>query len=552
MKSYSMKMKHHTAVKAILTTLAFALTAFPAKAQQADHLFDVSKHLDIFNTLYRELDLFYVDSLDAHRSILIGIDAMLEDLDPYTEYYSEEDMGDLKLMTTGKYGGIGSIIRMRKDSTVIIAEPYAGMPAAEVGLQVGDVLLQIDTIQLKGKTTSEVSDLLRGEPGTTFLLRVRRPGETDTRDFHITRRNIKVPAIPYYGLLPQLQKPQSPPTGYISLTQFTEGCSGDIATAINHLKEQGAQSLILDLRGNGGGLIGEAVNIVSLFVPKDQKIVETKGKVQSANATYTTRHDPLFPDIPLIVLVNGTSASASEIVSGALQDLRRAVIVGTRTYGKGLVQSTRELPFSGGLKLTTAKYYLPSGRCIQAIDYKQRRLANTTAAAKADTLGGIVPDVVLKHDTLANMLYYLTNDDVLTDWGTHYMQAHPQLPPVRDFQITDADVTDLRQLAKEQGFKYDRMSEKRLEDLKRMAQFEGYYDDAKPEFDALEKKLEHNLDRDFDIHQRDIRKIMAQEIVKRYAYQAGSVEESNKDDDDIRRAIELLSDPAELKRLLAK
>lgn len=522
--------------KYTLIAITLFLAILPVRAQQKDHLFDVVKHLDIFNTLYRELDLFYVDSIDVHRSILMGIDAMLEDLDPYTEYYSEEDMGDLKLMTTGKYGGIGSIIRMRKDSTVIIAEPYANMPAAEVGLQVGDVLLQIDTIQLKGKTTSEVSDLLRGEPGTTFLLRVRRPGETTPRDFHITRRNIKVPAIPYYGLLP------SGNTGYIALTQFTEGCSQDISAAISHLKEQGAQSLILDLRGNGGGLIGEAVNIVGLFVPKNQTIVETKGKVQSANATYTTRRDPLFPDIPLAVLVNGTSASASEIVSGALQDLHRAVIVGTRTFGKGLVQSTRELPFNGGLKLTTAKYYLPSGRCIQAIDYKQRREARqgNASTAKTDTLGGITPDVVLKHDTLANMLYYLSNDDILLDWGTRYMQTHPQLPPVRDFQITDADIDSLHQMAKEQGFKYDRMSEKRLEDLKRMAQFEGYYEDAKPEFDALEKKLEHNLDRDFAIHQRDIRKIMAQEIVKRYAYQAGTVEESIKDDEDIRKAVELL------------
>ena len=507
----------------------------------------MSKHLDVFNALYRELDLFYVDSLDAHRSILIGIDAMLEDLDPYTEYYSEEDMGDLKMMTTGKYGGIGSIIRMRKDSTVIIGEPYANMPAAEVGLQVGDVLLQIDSIDLKGKLTSDVSELLRGEPGTTFCLKVQRPGETRPREFSITRRNIKVPAIPYYGLLPSAQSPQ---VGYISLTQFTEGCSSDVAAAIEELKAKGANALILDLRGNGGGLIGEAINIVNLFVQKDLKIVETKGKVASANATYTTRFTPIDTEIPLAILVNGSSASASEIVSGSLQDLHRAVIIGTRTFGKGLVQSTRELPFNGGLKLTTAKYYLPSGRCIQAIDYKQRREAKSGTTARRDSLGGITPDVELKHDTLANMLYYLSNDDVLLDWGTRYMQTHQQLPAVKDFQITDADFNDLRQMAKEAGFKYDRQSEKRLEDLKRMAKFEGYYDDAKPEFDALEKKLEHNLDRDFDIHQRNIRKIMAQEVVKRFAYQAGSVEESIKDDEDVNKAVELLGAPDKFKQLL--
>lgn len=532
----------------ILSFFIFHASCSTLHAQ--DHSFEVAKHLDILNSLYRELDLFYVDSIDPHRSLLIGIDAILEDLDPYTEYYSEEDMGDLKMITTGKYGGIGSIIRMKKDSTVIIGEPYANMPAAEAGLQVGDILLQIDTINLKGKVTSEVSELLRGEPGTTFTLTIQRPGEAQTRDFRLTRRNIKVPAIPYYGLIQPSTLPLNgegdvrkakESCGYISLTQFTEGCSQDLATAITELKAKGAKSLILDLRGNGGGLINEAVGIVNLFVQKDLKIVETKGKIPTANATYTTRRDPLDTDIPLVILVNGSSASASEIVSGALQDLHRATIIGTRTYGKGLVQSTRQLPYNGGLKLTTAKYYLPSGRCIQAIDYKQRREAKSDQTTKRDSLGGILPDIEMKHDTLANMLYYLSNDDVLLDWGTHYMQTHPQLPPVKDFQITDADFDELRQMAKEAGFKYDRLSEKRLEDLKKMAQFEGYYEDAKPEFDALEKKLEHNLDRDFTIHQRDIRKIMAQEIVKRYAFQAGSVEESLKDDEDINKAIEVLS-----------
>ena len=314
-----------------------------------------------------------------------------------------------------------------------------------------------------------------------------------------------------------------------------------MATAIAELKDKGAKSLILDLRGNGGGLINEAVSIVNLFVKKDTKIVETKGKVESANATYTTRREPIDTNIPLVILVNGSSASASEIVSGALQDFHRATIIGTRTYGKGLVQSTRQLPYNGGLKLTTAKYYLPSGRCIQAIDYKQRREAKTDKAASRDSLGGILPDIVMHHDTLANMLYYLSNDDVLVDWGTHYMQTHPQLPAVKDFQITDTDFNELRQMAKDADFKYDRLSEKRLEDLKKMAKFEGYYDDAKPEFDALEKKLEHNLDRDFDIHQHDIRKIMAQEVVKRFAFQAGCVEESLKDDEDINKAIETLA-----------
>ena len=528
--------------KSVLILALLTMSSVGAKADE--HTFEVAKNLDIFHSLFTQLEMFYVDSIDVKRSMLIGIDAILEDLDPYTEYYSEEDMGDLKLMTTGKYGGIGSLIRMRKDSTVMIAEPYEGMPAAEVGLKVGDVLLQIDTIDLKGKTTSEVSELLRGEPGTTFRLKVQRPDEQGIREFKIKRRNIKLPALPYYTLI-------RPEIGYLNLSQFTEGCSKEMRNAIIELKEKGAKSIIIDLRGNGGGLIGESINIVNLFVEKGKQVVETKGKIEGAHNVYMTEQQPLDLNIPVVILVNETTASASEIVSGSLQDFNRAVIIGTKTYGKGLVQSTRELPYNGGLKLTTAKYYLPSGRCIQAIDYKQRR-DSKSSVAKRDSLGGITPDIVMKHDTLSNMLFYLSNDDIFTDWGTKYMQNHSQLPPVADFQITDEDMAELLQMAKERNFKYDRLSEKRLEDLKTMAKFEGYYDDAKEEFDALEKKLEHNLERDFEINRKDIRRLMAQEIVKRYAYQVGGIEQSLKEDTDLEKAIELLGNPSEYKKILKR
>ena len=534
---YNMKLFKPTLIFTLLCTCSLT-----AKADE--HQFELSKNLDIFHSIFTQLDMFYVDSMDIKRSMLIGIDAILEDLDPYTEYYSEEDMGDLELMTTGKYGGIGSLIRMRKDSTVIIAEPYAGMPAAEVGLQVGDKLLQIDTIDLKGKVTSEVSNLLRGEPGTTFTLKVQRPNENGIREFRIKRRNIKLPALPFYSLV-------QPEIGYLRLTQFTDGCSKELGNAITELKEKGAKSLILDLRDNGGGLIGEAIDIVNFFVEKNKNIVETKGKIEEAHHTYTTRHAPLDLNIPLVILVDGSTASASEIVSGALQDLKRAVVIGARTYGKGLVQSTRGLPYNGSLKLTTAKYYLPSGRCIQAIDYKQRRNSKTTVA-KRDSLGGIMPDISIEHDTLSNMLFYLSNDDIIVDWGIEYMQAHEQLPPVSEFHVTDTDLADLLQMAKEKNFKYDRMSEKRLEELKKMAIFEGYYDDAKAEFDALEKKLEHNLDRDFEINKNSIRKLMEAEIVKRYAYQAGLIEQSLKDDNDLKKAIEVLSTPKEYQKILLR
>lgn len=529
------------------------------KSKKNEHNFEVAKNLDIFNTMYRELDMLYVDTLDAQKLITTGIDAMLQSLDPYTEYYAEEDMGDLKMMTTGKYGGIGSVIRQRKDSTIIIYEPYEGMPAAEVGLKVGDIIKKIDDKEITKKMlTSDVSDMLRGEPGTTFILTVQRPGEKKTRQFKITRRNIKVPSIPFTGMFGN--------TGFIDLTQFTEGCAKDVRKNIISLKEKGATSIILDLRGNGGGLLSEAVDIVNLFVPKGLKIVETKGKIAGANSTYTTKNDPLDLDIPLVVLVNGGTASAAEIVSGSLQDLDRAVIIGAKTFGKGLVQSPRELPYNSSIKLTTSKYYIPSGRCIQAIDYKQKRegkksdvqedslkhIFHTAGGRIVKDGGGIMPDITIKHDTLANLLFYLSNDDIITDWGTKYMNQHQTLPAVKDFAVSDADFEEVKSMAIENGFKYDKMSVKRLDDLKEIAKFEGYYEDAKAEFEALEKKLEHNLSHDFDNFKKDIKKLMAIEIIKRYAFQAGEVEESLKDDDDLKKALEIINDKSEYNKILGK
>lgn len=535
----------------------FVLTATAQKEKKSNHSFTVAKNLDVFNSLYRDLDIMYVDTLDADELVKVGIDAMLHSLDPYTEYYPEEDMGELKMMTTGKYGGMGSIIRMRKDSTVIIAEPYADMPAAMVGLKVGDVLKKIDDTELKGMKVDEVSNMLRGEPGTTFVLTVQRPGEKKERKFSITRRNIKLPSIPWSGMV-------SDKVGYINLSQFTEDCSVDLRKAFISLKDKGAESFVIDLRGNGGGLLGEAVNIVNLFVKKGLTIVETKGKIKAANTTYKTQSEPLDTLTRLAVLVNGTSASASEILSGSLQDLDRAVVIGTRTYGKGLVQSSRELPYNGSLKLTTSKYYIPSGRCIQAIDYKLKRDGKTSKVPDSLTNvfhtiggrevrdgGGIKPDIEIKHDTMANVVFYLSNDDVLTDWGTKYQQSHATIAPIEEFVITDADFEDLRAMAKESGFKYDRLSESRLKDLRKVAEFEGYYEDAKEEFEALEKKLEHNLDREFDRFKKDIKEVMAQEVVKRYYYQSGQLQEALKADEDLQKAIEVLGSD-EYDRILMK
>ncbi len=527
---------------------------------QNTHAADVTKQLDIFHQIYQTLDAYYVDTLDAQRLVTTGIDAMLQTLDPYTEYYTEEDQTDLKMLTQAKYGGIGSMIRMMKDSTIIIAEPYKGMPADEVGLKVGDVLLRIDKTDLKGKTTAEVSDMLRGEPGTTFLLQYQRPGEKKPTEVKITRQNIKLPPVPYYGMVGK--------SGYIHLNQFTSDCSADVRRALLSLKQQGATSIIFDLRGNGGGALDQAVKIVNLFVPSGVTIVETHGKVETAHSVYKTTDTPVDTIIPLVVMVNGSSASASEIVAGSLQDLDRAVVIGTRTYGKGLVQSIRDLPYNTNLKLTTAKYYIPSGRCIQEIDYKQRRSKtaadSTNTAAAADSIfhtrngrtvmsgRGIRPDVEVHHDTLQNIVYYLSNDDVIIRYGTKYVQTHTAPASVADFSITDADFSQFKQMVLESKFTYDRLSERRLQDLKKTAQFEGYYDDAKAEFDALEAKLSHNLEKELDRHEHDIRQLLAMEIVKRYFYEAGTIQETLKDDTDLKQAIEILSDADKYNKILNK
>ncbi len=536
---------------------SFALSLGVVAQDKKGHDFEVMKNLDVFNYIYKELDMYYVDSLEAAKVIRTGINAMLRELDPYTVYYPEDDMEELQMMTTGKYGGIGSIIRMRKDSTVIIYEPYENMPAAEVGLKVGDVMLKIDDVDLKGKNTSEVSELLRGEPGTTFRLRVQRPGEKKPMDFSITRRSIKMPPIPYYGLL-------RGDIGYIQFTDFTENSSKELRKAFITLKSNGMKSLVIDLRNNGGGSLQEAVNIVNMFVPKGSEIVAMKGKVSGSNYTYKAKNDPLDLDIPIAVLVNGNSASAAEIVSGALQDFDRAVVIGAKTFGKGLVQSVRNVPYNGNIKLTTSKYYIPSGRCIQAIDYKNRRegqadrvadslthVFHTAGGREVRDGGGIRPDVEVKHDTLANILFYLSNDDVLVDFATEYCKNRPAIPAVSEFRITDEDFENFKKMAKDRNFTYDRLSDKLLKELKKMAEFEGYLAEAQGEFEALEKKLEHNLDRDFDNFKDKIKEQIEIEIIKRYYYQRGTAEYTLRNDYDFDKAVEILHNPEEYKRILS-
>lgn len=535
----------------------------PLHAQkQDDHNLDAAKNLEIFNTIYKNLDMLYVDTLKASDVIGYGINAMLSSLDPYTVYYPADQVKDFDMMITGKYAGIGAIIRPNlKLNSIVIDEPYKDMPAAEAKLQKGDIILAIDDSSMVGKTTSYVSSHLRGDPGTSFMLKYKRPSTGKTQTVKITRKSIQMPAVPYYGMM-------EGGIGYINLSSFTENCSRDVRRAFIDLKKQGMKKLVFDLRGNGGGSEGEAVKIVNLFVPEGVTIVSNRGKMKRANRDYKTTVEPLDSVMPVVVLVNGNSASASEITSGALQDLDRAVVMGTRTYGKGLVQMTMDLPYNGLLKLTTNKYYIPSGRCIQAINYKHSRggytehvpdslthVFHTVGGREVRDGGGIKPDVEVQPDSLSNITFYLTasgNDstEVLLNWELDYIKNHPTIAPAATFALTDADYEDFKQRVLKSGFKYDRESEKYLKNLEKLAKFEGYYEDAKPEFDALEKKLSHNLAKDLDYNKEQIKRYIESDLVAHYYYQAGAMENSLKDDKQVKEAVKLLNSPEKYNSIL--
>lgn len=521
--------------------------------------FQIAKNLDVFNSIVKELDLFYVDTINPDKTIREGIDAMLYSLDPYTEYYPEDDQSELEQMLKNSYGGIGSIITWdAKLKRSVIAEPYEGMPAATSGLKAGDVLMAIDGKDLAGKNNQEVSEMLRGQVGTGFKLTVQRPGTEKPLDFDIVRRSIQLPIIPYYTVLDNQ-------IGYINLSTFSGNPSKEFKQAFLDLKKKGITSLVIDLRNNGGGLLDEAIEIANFFLPRGKVLVTTKGKIKQASNTYKTLREPLDLDIPLAVLVNSSTASSSEILAGSLQDLDRAVIVGNRTFGKGLVQTTRMLPYGGTMKLTTSKYYIPSGRCVQAIDYKHRNedgsvgripdslttVFHTAAGREVRDGGGVTPDIEVKQDKLPNILFYLVNDNLIFNYATQYCLKHATIAEPEKFVITDADYADFKEMVKKADFKYDQQTEKILKSLKEMAEFEGYLTDTSKEFDALEKKLTHNLDRDLDYFSKDIKNMIALEIVKRYYYQRGAIIEQLKDDDDLKKAVEILTSPEEYRKMLS-
>ena len=541
----------------------FALLSLPVAAQSdKDHNFTVAKNLEVFNAIYKNLDLLYVDKLPADTVIGNAVDAMLESLDPYTEYYPQAKGKDLKMLMTGKYAGVGALIRYSpKYKNVFIDEPYEHMPAANAGLRKGDLILSIDDLSMEGKTTQFVSDHLRGDAGTTFMIKIRRPSTGKIMKLKITRGAIKMPAVPYYGLLDN-------GIGYINLNQFTEDCSKDFRRAFVEMKKNGMHKLIVDLRNNGGGLESEAVNIVNLFVPKDVTIVSNHGKVKRLDRDYKTTAEPIDTVIPIVVLVNNNTASSSEITAGALQDLDRAVIMGTRTYGKGLVQTTVDLPYNGKMKLTTHKYYIPSGRCIQAVNYRHDRGGSTEHVPDSlskvfHTLhgrevrdgGGIKPDLEIAPDTASNIQTYLMSvidsTETVLDYIVSYVAKHPTIANPSAFELTDEDYEAFKQHVLKSGFKYDGVSEKILKELVKTAKFEGYYNDAKPEFDAIENKLKHNVAKDLDYNRDRIMQALASTIVSIYYYQRGTIEYTLKHDKQIKAAQKLLDNPAKYKEILA-
>ncbi len=516
-----------------------------------EKLFQIDKNLDIYYTLIRELNLFYVDDINSTDLVKTSIDDMLSSLDPYTNYIPESDIEDFRFMTTGEYAGIGAMISKHGDH-VIIAEPYEGFPAQKAGLKAGDVLLEVSGKATEKMSTEDVSNLLKGQANQAVDVKIQRLGEKKDIDIEIIRANIQIDAVRYYGMLDDK-------TGYIRLASFTENCSDEVKKAFNELKEQqGAESLVLDLRSNPGGLLIEAVNIVNLFVPKGEEVVSTRGKVAQWDKVYKATQNPIDTIMPIAVLVNRNSASASEIVAGALQDLDRAVIVGSRTFGKGLVQTTRDLSYNTKLKVTTAKYYIPSGRCIQALDYSNRNEDGSVGSVPDSLIsefttkkgrkvydgGGVVPDIKIDLGYVSTLSMNLVNDFMIFDFATQFAVMNQSIPSPEEFEITDEIFNDFKSYLKEHEFTYDSETQAMFNELIKIAKEEKYYNIAQSEFDGLEAKIGHELDRDLDQFKDEIKEMLMDEIVTRYYYQKGAIRSAIKSDKGVDKAKEILSTPS--------
>ncbi len=513
-----------------------------------DNDFEIAKNIDIFSTVIKELQLNYVDEINSGDIVKTAIKSMLESLDPYTVFYSEDEIEDVKLLTTGQYGGIGALIQ-QDGEYVIISDPYEGTPSVKSGLKAGDKILEINGKSTKNKTTSDVSSALKGQPGTEVKLLILQYGETKPIEKRIIREEIKLPNIPY-------AKKITSEIGYIKLSQFTENASKEVKDAFLKQKEEGIKSLILDLRGNGGGLLQEAVNIMNIFVDKNNLIVSTKGKVKERNYSHKTIFPPLDLNIPVVVLVDNSSASASEIVAGSFQDLDRGVIIGQRTYGKGLVQNVLPLSYNCKLKITVSKYYIPSGRCIQSVEYfdkndnKTNKKTNDSLAVSFKTKngrlvydkGGVEPDIIVETPKSINIVGSLYTKQLFFEFANKFHKENPTIPSAKDFAISDKIYSDFVSFLKSKDYDYETESEKYLLDLKITAQKEKYFDAIKDDYNKLFNKLKHDKEADLIKYKKEISLILKTEIISRYYYQKGQYEAIINEDPEILKAIEILND----------
>ena len=532
--------------------LVGSIVAFQTKN---DRLFAIAKSIDIFAALIRELDTYYVDQIDPEKLLTVGIQAMLEELDPYTEYIPEEESDDFRMLTTGEYAGVGALIGNRGEGNIVIM-PYTGFPAQNGGMRIGDLLLKVDSIAVLKKTTSEVSELLKGPANTGVTVTVKR-GE-DTLRFSLNRKKISLKNVPFYGKLDEK-------TGYIKLSDFTTNASAEVRNALVSLKAQGATQLVLDLRDNPGGLINEAVEIVNLFIPKGKEVVKTIGKLQQVNYTYKTTKTPVDTKIEIIVLINERSASAAEIVAGALQDYDRAVLLGQKSFGKGLVQTTLPLSFNSQIKVTTAKYYIPSGRCIQAIDYAKSR-EDGSAGTVPDSLrkafktangrvvldgAGIEPDEKVTEKGYAPISYTLVAGNHVFDYATTYFYKHPTLARPSAFQVTEEVYADFKKFLEGKEYDYTTYSEKSVQDMEKYLAKESYFDEVKEQLEQIKSRVNHSKENDLDTHQKEIKKILSEEIVSRYYFQEGMIEAGLQGDPVIELAKEYFATPARMAKALS-
>ncbi len=538
--------------------LLVLFTGFVAFRSPSKRYFEIAKNLEIFSAVFSEVNRTYVDEVDPNRLMKVGIEAMLQELDPYTNYIPEDKIEDFRFISTGQYGGIGSVIGDREGKIVVLM-PYEGFPADKAGLKIGDELVQIDGINVEGKTTSDISSLLKGEAGTTVDVKVRRYGQQDLMPFTLTREKITVNNVPYYGMV-------SDEVGYFRLTTFTDNASKNIQDALENLKKMGAKKVVFDLRGNGGGLLREAIDISNLFIPKGSEVVSTKGKIEKANATHYANRSPFDTEIPMAILTDAHSASASEIVSGVLQDYDRAVLIGNKTYGKGLVQATFGTVYNSQLKVTTAKYYIPSGRCIQAIDYSKRdkdgnvmrtpdsllvpfKTANGRVVYDGE---GITPDIQVNDESASAVLSALSAEHLLFDYATKYFYEHKEISPAREFTLTDQEFEAFLVWVDAQGFEYQVGAEKELEEFEKALADDSLSVDLKAELAVIHQKLNATKKGGLKEHKKEIISALNREIASRYYLQKGIIESSFSSDPDMQTALRVLGDEAEYSKVLAR